>query len=89
MKDCLQVFKAMTSETRLKILFYLMDGEKCVSDIMEHVGRSQPTVSSHLARLEADGIVTSKREVKWVYYRIKSRRAMEILKTCNSIMRKE
>ena len=89
MKDCISVFRALSHETRLKILFYLMDGERCVCDIVKHVGKSQPTVSNHLSRLQKDGILTSKREGQWVYYDITNERARGIIKTCRSIIRQE
>ncbi len=89
MKNCIRVFRALSHETRLKILFYLLDGERCVCDIVKHVGRSQPTISNHLSRLQKDGILTSKREGQWVYYWIADERAMGILKTCRAIIEKE
>jgi len=85
MKDCIRVFRALSHETRLKILFYLLDGERCVCDIVEHVGKSQPTISNHLSRLQKDAILTSKREGQWVYYDIADERARGIIKTCRSI----
>jgi len=87
MKECARVFRALSSETRLKILFYLLDGERCVCDIVKHVGRSQPTVSNHLSKLQKDGILTSKREGQWVYYDIADERARGIIKTCRSTIR--
>ena len=89
MKECVRVFRALSCETRLKILFYLLDGERCVCDIVQNVGKSQPTVSNHLARLQKDGILTSKREGQWVYYNITNERARGIIKTCRSIVRQE
>jgi len=80
MKESLKIFKALCDETRLKIVELLLDGEKCVCKIVPHIKRSQSTVSIQLRKLENLGIVESRREGKGVYYRIKNKKVMKILK---------
>ena len=80
MKESLKIFKALCDETRLKIVELLLDGEKCVCEIIPHTKRSQSTVSIQLRKLENLGIVESRREGKGVYYRIKNKKVMKILK---------
>ena len=75
----LKIFKALSDETRLKIVEFLLNGEKCVCEIATHVGRMQSTVSLQLAKLESLGIVTSRRDGKKIYYRITNQKVKKIL----------
>ncbi len=79
MKELLKIFKALSDETRLKIVKFLLDGEKCVCEIVKHVNKTQSTVSIQLTKLENLGIVASKREGKKVYYRISNPKVRKIL----------
>ena len=80
MRDALKIFKALSNETRLKIVKFLLNGEKCVCEIVPFTKRTQPTVSIQLAKLESLGIIESRREGKSVYYKIKNKKVMKILK---------
>jgi len=79
-KSSLKIFKALCNETRLKIVEFLLTGEKCVCEIVPFTKRKQSTVSIQLAKLESFGIVASRRRGKSVYYRIKNEKVKEILK---------
>ncbi len=79
MKEPLKLLKGLADETRLEILKYLIDGEKCVGDIVNHVKKSQPTVSIQLAKLESFGIVESRKDGKNVYYKISNPKIKMIL----------
>ena len=81
MREVLKIFKALGDETRLKIVEFLLGGEKCVCEIVRRVNKSQSAVSIQLAKLESLGILESKREGKKIYYRIKNRKVIKILKT--------
>ena len=83
MKESLKIFKALCDETRLKIVEFLLNGEKCVCEIVPFTKRTQSTVSIQLAKLESLGIVESRREGKGVYYRLVNEKVMEILKIVN------
>ncbi len=83
MKNSLKIFKALCDETRLKIVGFLLGGEKCVCEIIPKVKRAQPTVSIQLAKLENLGIVESKRVGKSVYYKLVSDDVVKILKIIN------
>src|SRR5512143_2642434 len=65
-----RLFKALGDETRLRIVALLSHGELCVCHLQEALGLSQPAVSRHLGVLRAAGVVTDRRERKWVYYRL-------------------
>ena len=80
MDEKLKIFKALCDETRLKIIELLLDGEKCVCEIVPFAKRTQSTVSIQLSKLENLGVVESRREGKSVYYKIKNKKVMKILK---------
>jgi ArsR family transcriptional regulator len=53
--------KALADVNRLRIIQRLADGSATVTELIEHVGLSQPLVSWHLGKLRASGIVTTAR----------------------------
>jgi ArsR family transcriptional regulator len=80
MKEAVKILKALSDETRLKILEFLLNGEKCVCQIFPHVKRTQSTVSIQLGKLENLGIVESRREGKQIFYKIKDYRICDVFK---------
>lgn len=80
MKETVKILKALSDETRLRIVEFLLDGEKCVCEIFPHVKRTQSTVSIQLGKLEAWGILESRKEGKKVFYRLKDLRVCDIFK---------
>ena len=80
MDNKLGILKAMSDETRLKIIEFLKNGEKCACNIVPHTKKSQPNVSLHLKKLEKSGILISRKNGTKVMYRIKDNRVLEILK---------
>jgi len=70
MKTTARLFKALSDETRLRILCLLLDGELCVCDIMEVLQLPQSTVSRHLAYLKNAGWLDDRRCGVWMYYSI-------------------
>jgi ArsR family transcriptional regulator len=65
-----QLFKALADATRLRILGLLLGGEICVCHIHESLRISQPKASRHLAYLRRTGLVATRREGLWIYYRL-------------------
>jgi len=63
-------FAALADKTRLRLLNLMRDREICVYFFTEVLGSSQPKISRHLAYLRNAGVVTARREGKWMYYRI-------------------
>jgi len=70
MKTTARMFKALSDETRLRILCLLLEGELCVCDLMEVLQLPQSTVSRHLAYLKNSGWVDDRRCGVWMYYAI-------------------
>ncbi|MFQ5762205.1 MAG: ArsR/SmtB family transcription factor [Candidatus Bathyarchaeia archaeon] len=63
------LFKALSEPLRLKILELLKVREMCLCEIMTAFNLAQPTASHHLEILEKAGIVESRREGKWVFFK--------------------
>jgi DNA-binding transcriptional ArsR family regulator len=71
--------KALAHESRLMILCILAEGEKSVSELEDILNLRQPTVSQQLARLRADGLVSTRRDGKAVYYSLASQEARIVI----------
>jgi ArsR family transcriptional regulator, arsenate/arsenite/antimonite-responsive transcriptional repressor len=64
----LRLFRALGDETRLRLIDKLRGGEQCVCDLTDELDASQPRLSFHLKTLKDAGLVTDRREGRWVYY---------------------
>jgi len=77
-------FGALADPVRLRVLSILAaapDGEVCVCDFVEPLGKSQPTVSHHLKILSEAGLVHGDRRGKWVWYSLNRARLAELQAT--------
>ena len=63
-----RLFHALSDETRLKIVERLLFGEQCVCNLMEPLGLGQSHLSFHMKTLKAAGLVTDRREGRWIHY---------------------
>jgi len=70
MQELTNVFKALSDETRLRIIKLLERGELCVCDIVAAFDMIQPKVSFHLGVLKKAGLVKDRKQGKWMHYRI-------------------
>lgn len=68
--DMQQFFQSLGDNTRLRLLNLMSDQEICVCYLVEILGGPQPKISRHLAYLRNAGIVSARREGKWMHYRI-------------------
>ncbi len=66
--DSALIFKALSDETRLKIIDMLSCDELCACDILEEFEISQPTLSYHMKTLTDCGIVISRKDGAWTRY---------------------
>lgn len=64
------VFKALCDENRIRILKLLTGGEKCACKLLDELSVTQPTLSHHMKILCDSGIVSGRKEGKWMYYSI-------------------
>jgi ArsR family transcriptional regulator, arsenate/arsenite/antimonite-responsive transcriptional repressor len=63
-------FQALGDNTRLRLLNLMGDQEICVCYFVEILNQPQPKISRHLAYLRSAGIVATRRDGKWMHYRI-------------------
>jgi ArsR family transcriptional regulator len=68
--DMEQFFHALGDKTRLRLLNLMSEHEVCVCYLVEILKTPQPKVSRHLAYLRNAGIVSARREGKWMHYRL-------------------
>src|SRR5882724_2157871 len=64
------LFKALADRTRLRLISLIGDSEVCVCFFVAILKVSQPKISRHLAYMRRAGIVTARREGKWMHYRL-------------------
>ncbi|MCL5069600.1 MAG: metalloregulator ArsR/SmtB family transcription factor [Actinobacteria bacterium] len=69
LKKIIKILKALSDESRIRIVNLLKAKEGvCVCEITEVINLSQPTISSHLKKLEEAGIITFRKDGLWVNY---------------------
>lgn len=81
----LTVFKALANEHRIRILEALRDGELCACELQVILDAPQSTVASHLRELKDAGLVRSRRQGKWSYYRIGDTAALQLLDIADAL----
>jgi len=79
-------FRGLDDPTRLLILTLLLDGERCVSDLVAAIGSPQGRISSHLGCLRWCGYVATRREGRNVYYRLADSRVRALLRIGQELM---
>jgi len=65
-----KIFNALSDPTRLEIILFLRNGEKCVCEITPHLKLAQPVVSRHLKILKDAGLVKRRKKGTWHKYSI-------------------
>jgi len=87
-KEDASLFKAFCDERRLQIIETLKNGELCACNILDALPISQSTLSHHMKILVESGLVASRKEGKWVHYKIDVsglNRAQELLNDMRAI----
>ena len=69
-EDLETLFQALGDRTRLRLLNLMAQGEVCVCFFVEVLGQPQPTISRHLAYLRRAGLVSARRDGKWMSYAV-------------------
>lgn len=69
-KQITVIFKALCDENRVQIFRLLQHGEKCACKLLDALQCTQPTLSHHMKMLCDSGLVTGRKEGKWMYYSI-------------------
>lgn len=80
-------FHGLSDLTRMRIVELLLDeGERNVTELVEVLGQSQSRISNHLACLRWCGYVESRREGKFIYYRVADPRVRQILDLARGVI---
>ena len=85
-KNMVLVFKALSDENRIRILKLLHNGEMCACKLLDALNISQPTLSHHMKILCDAGLVTGRKEGKWMHYSICSESAEELSATLYQLL---
>jgi len=83
-----RLFHALSDETRLQIIECLFECEQCVCDLTGSLKTGQSRLSFHLKTLKDAGLLTDRREGRWVYYSLNPE-AVEDLKDFAEMLGKE
>jgi len=67
----LNLFHALSDPTRLKIVRKLKHGERCVCELTDALDAAQSRLSFHLKVLKDAGVVSDRRDGRWVYYELR------------------
>jgi len=93
MRMTLRVTKALADRQRVRILMMLRRGELCVCQIVEVLGLAASTVSKHLSVLDGAGLVDSRKEGRWMFYRlpgaVDERSFRPVLKWLDTVLTKD
>jgi ArsR family transcriptional regulator, arsenate/arsenite/antimonite-responsive transcriptional repressor len=85
-----QLFRALADPTRLRLLNLMSEQEMCVCYFTEVLRAPQPKISRHLAYLRKAGIVSARRDGKWMHYKLKfpqDPHAVSVVKTTIEALR--
>lgn len=85
-KHLADYFKALGHPTRLKIIELLREGEKCVCEIVPVLELEQPNVSSHLAILRKEGILSAEKRGMNVIYTCKNKDLYRLIDLSKTIL---
>ncbi|MFB6158629.1 MAG: ArsR/SmtB family transcription factor [Candidatus Nanohalobium sp.] len=73
------IFRALGGETRLKILRFIEDEERCVHEITEELEMTDSNISHHLRKLKDRDIVTKRKEGRHRYYELSDQHIKDII----------
>jgi DNA-binding transcriptional ArsR family regulator len=74
-----RLLKMLASEQRLILLCRLSGGEASVNELAGYVGLTQTAASQHLAKLRAEGLVSTRRDAQTIYYRLTDEAASRVI----------
>ena len=73
MLEVVAIARALADPTRVRIVAALRNGELCVCELVDALGISQSSLSSHLQICRQSGVVTTRKESRWIYYSLSIR----------------
>jgi ArsR family transcriptional regulator len=84
-----EILKAIAQPTRLKIIEFLRDGERCVCEIFPAIGEEQSNTSRHLNLMQAAGVLSRRKEGLKIFYAVKHPEILDIIDLVTSIAKNE
>lgn len=78
MNEVIEVLKAVSDPTRLRILILLCNGELCVCRITALLSLAPSTISKHMSILKHANLVNSRKDGKWIFYKLDHRNHFEM-----------
>ena len=84
-----EILKSVSQPTRLKIIEFLRDGERCVCEIFPAIGEEQSNTSRHLNLMLSSGVLSRRKDGLKIYYAIKHPEILTIVDLATEIMTNE
>lgn len=84
-----EILKAIAQPTRMKIIEFLKDGERCVCEIFPAIAEEQSNTSRHLNMMQNCGILARRKEGIKIFYALKHPEVLQILELAMVILKKE
>ena len=75
MRELIAIARALCDPTRIRVIAALRNGELCVCELVDALAISQSSLSSHLQICREVGVVTTRKESRWIYYSLSTRYA--------------
>jgi len=83
------ILKALAQPTRLKIIDFLRDGERCVCEIFPAIGEEQSNTSRHLSLMLSAGVLSRRKDGLKIYYAIKHQEILQVIDIVASVVKLE
>lgn len=83
------ILKALAQPTRLKIIDFLRDGERCVCEIFPAIDEEQSNTSRHLNMMQAAGVLSRRKDGLKIYYAIKHPEVLMLVELANQLLVRE
>jgi len=80
-----RIFRAINSPARLRILVAIGNGEACVCHLEEILGYRQSYISQHLMALRSTGVLETRRDGRYIFYRLRDKRMLKLILDAGAI----
>ena len=84
-----EILKAVAQPTRLKIMDFLRDGERCVCEIFPAIGEEQSNTSRHLNMMLVAGVLSRRKDGLKIYYAIKHPEILQVMDIVTGVVKEE
>lgn len=81
-----ELFKTLAHPVRVKILYVLQGGERCVCELIEDIEIEQSNLSQHLSLMKKQGIIVSRKEGQKVIYKLAYEEVKELLQVAEKVI---